>query len=117
MTLCPPQVLSNLQGHSFINEFTDHEEDYLSVVVTLHQNLKAVENATGLSLSRLKIYEEGEVLVALVASTLLSPFFPHFRKALRCRTLYCGVAYQLVWARSMARYVVQEAIKRDMILL
>jgi hypothetical protein len=111
VALLPLVVRANLASQSFIDHFNQYDEVYIQLVRLLAgaaaHTVSSIGNA---SLPPPQEFAE-TLLVDVVATALLSEDFVRFREALGDR-LYIAPSEHNVWARSMARYALQEAITR-----
>jgi hypothetical protein len=112
MALLPPQVRTNLAGYNFIDDFNQHDAEYLGLARLLSRAAANTVISTGASLPPLEEFAE-RFLVRVVADALLSDDFERFREALDAR--FSDRAYDGIWARSMARYILQEAMQRGVL--
>jgi hypothetical protein len=113
MALLTPHVRMNLAGYNFIDDFNRYNAEYLSLARLLARAAEHIIASTGGS-SPLEEFAE-RFLVRVLADALLSVDFIRFREALDARP-YIDRVFDGIWARSMARYILQEAIHRRVLL-
>jgi hypothetical protein len=114
VALLPPQVRMNLAGNNFIDDFNQHDAEYLSLARLLARASERIIARTGGSLPPIEEFAE-RFLVPVIANALLSVDFVRFREALDAHP-YIDRRADGLWARSMARHILQEAIRRGSLL-
>lgn len=110
MALITQTVIDNLQGQSFLDEFSKYPLDYIKLAQDLAASARKNLQQQQIPIKSQEEFAE-RLLVRAVAGALLSSQFFYFRTALKLRPHIDYLEYAF-WARSMARYVLSETIKR-----
>lgn len=114
MPLLPNSVERNLKDKSFIDEFNQYAAEYLNVVMIASNSAKDTLRIANIPVPSPDEDFAEKFLLASVAFTFLSGKFPFFRQALSARP-YIDIWQEIIWARSLARYVLHEAIRRGVL--
>jgi hypothetical protein len=101
----------NLKDKNFIKEFNEHETQYLDIVKIISESAKFSLQTANITIPSSAEEFAEKFLLPSVSSTLISDKFPYFRQALSRRP-YIDAWEQIVWSKLLARYVLNEAIKR-----
>lgn len=118
MALLPSSVRQTLGNYSFLQEFARHEAAYLAVACQVARDVTDAWKQANIPFS-VNPQEDfaDQHLVDKVTLWFLSSSFPYFLQALhRGIRQYIAPSAYWAWGEMMARYVLQEAINRSILL-